>query len=86
MNKSDKSNKWIYGIMVFTIIFLVISIFFRLLDIGELPSQISGTLFEVVVTAIITVLLLNGQSASEENRDKNLLVFEKKSKRSTITF
>ena len=74
----NKSNKWIYGIVVFTLVFLAISVLFKLLEVGDLPSQISGVLFEVVVTAIITVLLLNGQSITEENRDKSLLVFEKK--------
>ncbi|WKS99599.1 hypothetical protein NYR30_12975 [Gallibacterium salpingitidis] len=74
--KSD--NKWLYGIGIFTIIFLVVSIVFRTLQLEELPIQITGTLFGVVVTAIITVFLLNGQSASEEKRDKSLLVFEKK--------
>lgn len=74
----NSSRKWGYGIGVFTLIFVVVSISFRLLDINDLPSQISGTLFEVVITAIITVFLLNGQSASEEKRDKGVLVFEKK--------
>lgn len=74
----NNSNRWIYGIVVFTGVFLLTSILFRLLDVGDLPYQVSGMLFEVVVTAIITVLLLSGQSATEEKRDKSLLVFEKK--------
>lgn len=77
-NNLKRSNRWAYGIGVFTLIFLLISVLFQLLDIQELPAQVSGVLFEVVVTAIITVLLLNGQSATEEERDKSLRVFEKK--------
>lgn len=77
-NVITNSNRWIYGIAIFTLIFLGVSILFELLDIQTLPTQVSGVLFEVVVTAIITVLLLNGQSATEEERDKSLRVFEKK--------
>ncbi|MDU8923348.1 hypothetical protein RYD26_00175 [Pasteurellaceae bacterium LIM206] len=74
----NKNNKWLYGIGIFTIIFVIVSVVFRNLTIDDLPIQVTGTLFGVVITAIITVFLLNGQSASEEQRDKSLLVFEKK--------
>ncbi|MBE2897948.1 hypothetical protein HPC37_03680 [Pasteurellaceae bacterium 20609_3] len=80
-----QENKWLYGIAICTIAFLIVSVMFKTLEAETLPIQITGTLFGVVVTAIITVFLLNGQSASEEKRDKSLLVFEK-NKRFIITF
>lgn len=76
--KISRKNKWAYGIAIFTVIFLICSILFRIFDVDGLPAQLSGVLLEVVITAIVTVLLLNGQSATEEERDKNLRVFAKK--------
>lgn len=74
----NKQNKWLYGTVIFTVLFAVMSIVVRFFSAEELPAQVSGVLFQVAVTAIITVFLLNGQSATEEERDKSLRVFEKK--------
>lgn len=76
--KLNKQNKWLYGTVIFTVLFAVMSIIVRFFSVEELPAQVSGVLFQVAVTAIITVFLLNGQSATEEERDKSLRVFEKK--------
>ena len=48
---------------------------------GELPKlaeEINNSAIGAILTAIVTVFLLQGQTASEENRDRNLKVFEKK--------
>jgi hypothetical protein len=38
-----------------------------------------GALLGTVITAVVTVLLLSGQSAAEEVKERNVKVFEKKS-------
>lgn len=66
------------GIISCTIIFLITAITFEIFELASLPAQFFGTLLGVVITAIITVLLLQGQTKSEESRERHLLVFEKK--------
>ncbi|MCP1660129.1 hypothetical protein [Neisseria perflava] len=44
----------------------------------KLAEEINNSAIGAILTAIVTVFLLQGQTAREENRDKNLKVFEKK--------
>jgi gas vesicle protein len=74
----QKQNLWGYGVIVFTLIFISSSVIFKIFDFGALPSQFFGALIGVVITAIITVFLLQGQTANEEEREKSVKVFEKK--------
>jgi gas vesicle protein len=69
---------WIYGIILFTVAFIAVAVVFEIFEIGILPSQFYGALIGVVITAIITVFLLQGQTANEEQREKSVKVFEKK--------
>jgi hypothetical protein len=69
---------WIYGIILFTIVFIAVAVIFKIFDMEILPSQFYGALIGVVITAIITVFLLQGQTANEEQREKSVKVFEKK--------
>lgn len=73
-----KKNFWLYGIIAFTFIFIGSSVLFRVFEVEVLPSQFFGALIGVVITAIITVLLLQGQTANEEQRERSIKVFEKK--------
>lgn len=73
-----KTNLFRLGVLILTIIFLMTAVVFEILELGSLPAQFFGTLLGVVITAIITVLLLQGQTKSEESRERNLMVFEKK--------
>lgn len=66
------------GILTSTVLFLIVAITFEIFELSSLPAQFFGTLLGVVITAIITVLLLQGQTKSEESRERHLLVFEKK--------
>lgn len=66
------------GIIACTIIFLITAVTFEIFELHTLPAQFFGTLLGVVITAIITVLLLQGQTKSEEKRERHLMVFEKK--------
>ena len=61
------------------IAFIGIAIMTNLFNSNDLPVQISGALLEAVVTALITYFLLAGQSQSEEIKERNVKVFEKKS-------
>lgn len=69
---------WIYGIILFTVVFIAVAVIFKIFDMEILPSQFYGALIGVVITAIITVFLLQGQTANEEQREKSVKVFEKK--------
>lgn len=73
-----EGNLWIYGIVLFTVLFIASAVFFKIFEIEILPSQFYGALIGVVITAIITVFLLKGQTANEEEREKSVKVFEKK--------
>ena len=68
------------GIVICTIIFLITAVTFEIFELGSFPAQFFGTLLGVVITAIITVLLLQGQTKSELYRERNLRVFIKKQK------
>lgn len=70
---------WIYGIVIFSILGLGGAIAFRIIPLEDLPSQFYGALVGTVITAIITILLLQGQTQTEENKERNVKVFEKKS-------
>jgi hypothetical protein len=60
------------------IVFIGIAIVTKLFSSADLPVQISGALLEAVVTALITYFLLTGQTQSEESKERNMKVFEKK--------
>lgn len=72
-------NFWIYGIVIFAILGLGGAIAFGIIPLENLPSQFYGALVGTVITAIITILLLQGQTQTEENKERNVKVFEKKS-------
>ncbi|MDR0230168.1 MAG: hypothetical protein LBI72_14070 [Flavobacteriaceae bacterium] len=74
----NKPNWLRVGILSSTALFLVVAVAFEIFELSSLPAQFFGTLLGVVITAIITVLLLQGQTKSEESRERHLLVFEKK--------
>ncbi len=71
-------NLWLYGSIAFSLLFVASAVLFRIFDVEILPSQFYGALIGVVITAIITVFLLKGQSESEMKRDKDVKIFEQK--------
>ena len=71
-------NRWTIGIVTFTLLFILTAVLFRVFDIDILPSQFFGALIGVVITAIITVFLLQGQASQEVQRDKDVKIFEQK--------
>lgn len=66
------------GIIILAVVFIISTVTFEIFEFPTLVTQFIGALLGVVITAIITVLLLQGQSRTEENLEKKLKVFEKK--------
>lgn len=70
-------------IILLTLLAISLSIFiFGMIYQNELPKlieEINNSTIGGILTAIITVLLLQGQTATEELKEQNMKVFEKKS-------
>lgn len=66
-------------ILLLAVVFCLIATTFKVFTVDDLPLNFIAALLEAVVTAIITVVLLSGQSAAEEVKERNVKVFEKKS-------
>jgi len=79
--KFDRKFASILAIVIGFIMFIAIAIVTNLFSSDDLPIQISGALLEAVVTALITYFLLTGQTNQEEIKERNVKVFEEKSKR-----
>jgi len=73
----NKNNKiFFYGILfLFVLLFFVAAIF--VYDIA-IPVPFFGALMGVFITVFVTYALLDGQTKSEANRDKDVRVFQKK--------
>jgi len=67
------------ALIVTVVIFLTLLIVTKLFKIEDLPIQTIGVLFGGVITALITYFLLLGQTQAEENKERNVKVFEAKS-------
>ena len=62
--------------------FLYICLCLNAIYQNELPKiveEINNSAIGAIFTAIVTVFLLQGQTASEEDKERNVKVFEKKS-------
>jgi hypothetical protein len=59
--------------------FCAIAVFFRVFPLGELPASFIGAALGAVITGVVTVVLLEGQSRAEEVKERNVKVFEQKS-------
>jgi len=77
-------NRINISIAIIVIVFITIVVATRLFKIADLPLQTIGVLFGAVITALITYFLLLGQSQAEENKERNVRVFDEKSKRYNI--
>lgn len=63
------------------LLFFAVVILFRIYSDKEVPAQFIGALLGAIVTAAITMALLHGQSQAEETKERNVKVFEEKTKR-----
>ncbi len=67
--------------LVGLLLFFAVVILFRVYSEKEIPAQFTGALLGAIVTAAITMALLHGQSQAEETKERNVKVFEEKSRR-----
>lgn len=63
------------------LVFFAVVIVFRIFSEKDVPAQFTGALLGAIVTAAITMALLHGQSQAEEAKERNVKVFEEKTKR-----
>ena len=75
-------NKWILIALMALLLaaaFCTIAITARIFRVENLPANFFAAFLGAVITGVITVVLLTGQSAAEEVKERNVKVFEKKS-------
>jgi hypothetical protein len=78
----EMKGKWVKISLIAllcVVVFCLVITTFKIFTIGDLPSNFIAAFLGAVVTAIITVVLLAGQSSAEEVKERNVKVFEKKS-------
>lgn len=75
-----KHGSWtVYGIAIaLTIIACVVAVVLRLFSVNDLPFQTFAALIGVIITAIITGVLLKGQSDSERIQKEQGEIFKEK--------
>jgi hypothetical protein len=61
------------------VVFCQVATTLQVFSLGELPLNFVAAFLEAVITAVITVVLLTGQSNAEEVKERNVKIFEKKS-------
>jgi hypothetical protein len=79
--KVKTKSKWTKALLLALlclVAFCLVATITQIISIEELPISFIAAFLEAVVTALITVVLLSGQSAAEEVKERNVKVFEKK--------
>ena len=66
------------AVLICALIFLGVTLVTRIFSLTDLHAELTGTLLGTIITAIVTVLLLKGQTEIEENKDIGIHIFEKK--------
>lgn len=74
----SSKTTWQYWVLLFALLVLGASIIFQIFNVDTLLNRLYGSIIGVVLTAIVTVFLLQGQMQSQEKREKSVKVFEKK--------
>ena len=74
----SSKTTWQYWVLLFALLVLGASIIFQIFNVDTLLNRLYGSIIGVVLTAIVTVFLLQGQTQSQEKREKSVKVFEKK--------
>lgn len=71
-----KIRKSIVGVVFGVLLALAIPVVFYLFTLENLWYEAYAAIIGVILTAIVTVLLLDGQSRSEEEKDKNIEIYK----------
>jgi hypothetical protein len=66
--------------LVFIALFSYLAVSGKIYPLGDLPLRFMNAFLGAIITAGITLLLLNSQSAAEELKERNVKVFKKKSR------
>lgn len=69
---------WVFGLIFFILLFLFSSVIFEIWEFKYVPIELFGALAGVVVTAVVTLFLLQGQSNQEMRRETFVKIFEQK--------
>ncbi len=78
---NPKSVKSLSYALIGLLLFLAVLVLARLYSSQEVPVQFAGALLGAIVTAAITMALLHGQTQAEETKERNVKVFEEKTRR-----
>jgi len=78
--KSIKNiNKIIITAILFLLGFCLIAVLLNVFSLHQLPASFIGATLGALITVIITNILLKSQTESEEEKERSIKVFEKKS-------
>jgi uncharacterized membrane protein len=77
--KNKKTNTTLIVAALCLLGFCAIAVIFNVYSLGELPASFIGAALGAVITGVVTVVLLEGQSRTEEIKERNVKVFEQKS-------
>jgi len=58
---------------------LIIAVLLNVITLDELPSSFIGAVLGAAITGVITLILLEGQTESQEVKERNVCVFGKRS-------
>jgi len=58
---------------------LIIAVLLNVITLDELPSSFIGAVLGAAITGVITLILLEGQTESQEVKERNVCVFSKRS-------
>ena len=75
-----KKERYLYISVALALIACAIVVFLRLFSVADLWFQMYAAILGVIITAIITQVLLKGQTESDTEREKNAEVFREKLK------
>jgi len=73
-----KNNKSLLVSILLALTAFAIAVLFRIFSVSDVWTQMFAALTGAIITVIITLLLLQGQTASEETKERNTKVFEER--------
>jgi len=79
MKKDYRNTIIVVAAVVCIIAFFVIAGVTEAISIPEIPASFLGAAAGAAITAVVTLLLLQGQTNAQEVKERNVKVFEKKS-------
>ena len=79
MKQKKKKNLIILAIICLIIV-LIIAVLLNVIKLEQLPSSFIGALLGAAITGVITLILLEGQTESQELKERNVTVFKERTK------